>query len=407
MNKQLHLTTHLNNRHYFLDWLRVIAFAVLIFYHIGMLYSENWGFHFKSTYTSQFVEYFMLMFAPWRMLLIWFISGVALRFMLDKVSGVKSNFFFILNRSIFILLPLLVGLWLIVPFQLYAEMSQQSVIDISYWQFYFAFLDINNEMFASYQSGVWPHVDVNHLWYLRSLWQFMLIIFLFSLFVKLPIFTPLLKLVKISLPLLASLLVIAMLLTNNYLKGDAIRETNGFIFLLIGYLLAKYAYFWASLKHYFCLLCVSFSLLCIYIVMAYQNVFDLPSYVFTTLYNIQRVLGVLTMLALAQHFLNFKTSYLKTLNSWVFPFYLLHQSVLIILCFVLQPLRLGYFIEPFLVVIGTWCVCAVITLVVTRIDILGPFIGVKAQNSYSKPFKLLGYTVSLVLVCPLALKLVF
>mgnify|MGYP006120322761 FL=1 len=113
------------------------------------------------------------------------------------------------------------------------------------------------------------------------------------------------------------------------------------------------------------------------------------------------------MLALAQHFLNFKTSYLKTLNSWVFPFYLLHQSVLIILCFVLQPLRLGYFIEPFLVVIGTWCVCAVITLVVTRIDILGPFIGVKAQNSYSKPFKLLGYTVSLVLVCPLALKLVF
>ncbi|MDC9601361.1 hypothetical protein PSH49_11965 [Pseudoalteromonas sp. GABNS16G] len=29
MNKQLHVT----NRHYFLDWLRVIAFAVLIFYH--------------------------------------------------------------------------------------------------------------------------------------------------------------------------------------------------------------------------------------------------------------------------------------------------------------------------------------------------------------------------------------
>ncbi|XQF91206.1 hypothetical protein ACOBV8_08595 [Pseudoalteromonas espejiana] len=181
-------------------------------------------------------------------------------------------------------------------------MSQQSVIDISYWQFYSAFLDINNEMFASYQSGVWPHVDVNHLWYLRSLWRFMLIIFLFSLFVKLPIFTPLFKLVKISLPLLASLLAIAMLLTNNYLKEDAIRETNGFIFLITGYLLAKYAYFWASLKHYFCLLCVSFALLCIYIVMAYQNVFDLLSYVFTTLYNIQRVLGVLTMLALAQHF---------------------------------------------------------------------------------------------------------
>lgn len=403
MNKQLHVT----NRHYFLDWLRVIAFAVLIFYHIGMLYSENWGFHFKSTYISHYVEYFLLVFAPWRMLLIWFISGVALRFMLDKVRGVKSNALFVLNRSIFILLPLLVGLWLIVPFQLYAEMSQKSVIDITYWQFYLAFLDINNEMFAYYQSGVWPHVDVNHLWYLRSLWQFMLIIILFSLFMKLPFFMPLLKLGKVSLPLLVSLLVIAMLLTHNYLEGDAVREANGFIFLFIGYLSAKHDYFWASLKHYYWVLCVSFTLLCIYILMAYQNVFDLPSYIFTTIYNIQRVLGVLTMLALAQHFLNFKTNYLKTFNSWVFPFYLLHQSVLIILCFVLQPLEVGSFIEPLLVVIGTCCICAVITLIVTRIDILRPLIGVKTQNSYSKPYKLLGYTVSLILVCPLAFKLVF
>lgn len=403
MNKQLHVT----NRHYFLDWLRVIAFAVLIFYHIGMLYSENWGFHFKSTYISHYVEYFLLVFAPWRMLLIWFISGVALRFMLDKVRGVKSNALFVLNRSIFILLPLLVGLWLIVPFQLYAEMSQKSVIDITYWQFYLAFLDINNEMFANYQSGVWRHVDVNHLWYLRSLWQFMLIIILFSLFMKLPFFTPLFKLGKVSQPLLVSLLVIAMLLTHNYLEGDAVREANGFIFLFIGFLLAKHNYFWASLKHYFWVLCVSFTLLCIYILMAYQNVFDLPSYIFTTIYNIQRVLGVLTMLALAQHFLNFKTNYLKTFNSWVFPFYLLHQSVLIILCFVLQPLEVGSFIEALLVVIGTWCICAVITLIVTRIDILRPLIGVKTQNSYSKPYKLLGYTVSLILVCPLAFKLVF
>ncbi|MDC9565467.1 MULTISPECIES: acyltransferase family protein [unclassified Pseudoalteromonas] len=379
----------------------------LFFITIGMLYSENWGFHFKSTYISRYVEYFLLVFAPWRMLLIWFISGVALRFMLDKVRGVKSNALFVLNRSIFILLPLLVGLWLIVPFQLYAEMSQKSVIDITYWQFYLAFLDINNEMFANYQSGVWPHVDVNHLWYLRSLWQFMLIIILFSLFMKLPFFTPLLKLGKVRLPLLVSLLVIAMLLTHNYLEGDAVREANGFIFLFIGFLLAKHNYFWASLKHYFWVLCVSFTLLCIYILMAYQNVFDLPSYIFTTIYNIQRVLGVLTMLALAQHFLNFKTNYLKTFNSWVFPFYLLHQSVLIILCFVLQPLEVGSFIEPLLVVIGTWCICAVITLIVTRIDILRPLIGVKTQNSYSKPYKLLGYTVSLILVCPLAFKLVF
>lgn len=90
MSIQTQQPSLVNSRKYYLDWLRVIAFASLIFYHIGMLYSENWGFHFKSNYTSQYVEYLMLVFSPWRMLLIWFISGVALRFMIDKIRDRKS-----------------------------------------------------------------------------------------------------------------------------------------------------------------------------------------------------------------------------------------------------------------------------------------------------------------------------
>jgi len=196
MNTQTQQPSLVNSRKNYLDWLRVIAFASLIFYHIGMLYSENWGFHFKSNYTSQYVEYLMLVFSPWRMLLIWFISGVALRFMIDKVSSFKSWLHFTLYRSVFLLLPLLVGLWLIVPLQLFAEMSQQGVIDISYWQFYLAFIETNNTLFINYQFGVWPNVDVNHLWYLRSLWQFMLIIIVLTLFARLPFITPLKTFVK-------------------------------------------------------------------------------------------------------------------------------------------------------------------------------------------------------------------
>lgn len=409
MSTQLNAIQSIHSRHYFLDWLRVIAFATLIFYHIGMLYSPNWGFHFKSNYTSELVEYFMLVFSPWRMLLIWFISGVALRFMLDKVSGYKLRALFVLKRSIFILLPLLVGLWLIVPLQLYAEMHQQGVIDITYWQFYLAFLDTSNSMFANYQSGVWPHVDVNHLWYLRSLWQFMLIVFIYSLVAKLSIFSSLLTTVKLNLsfPMLTGLLVIAMLLANNYLKGDAIREVSGFIFLFTGYLLAKNTYFWASLNQYRWVLCTSFILLYVCIVLAYQSVLDLPNYVWVTIYNTQRVVGVFAMLTLAQRFLNFKAPYLNTLNSVVFPFYVLHQSVLIILCFMLQPFSFGPVFELFLIIVGTWGACAAITLVVMRIDIIRPLLGIKIKNSYSKALKKAGYILGMLLILPLAYQLVF
>ncbi|WP_241651904.1 hypothetical protein [Pseudoalteromonas phenolica] len=40
------------------------------------------------------------------------------------------------------------------------------------------FFDLSHPLFAQYQAGIWPHVDVNHLWYLRSLWQFTLLLVL-------------------------------------------------------------------------------------------------------------------------------------------------------------------------------------------------------------------------------------
>ena len=32
-----------------LDWVRIAAFGLLIFYHVGMLY-VSWGFHIKSAH---------------------------------------------------------------------------------------------------------------------------------------------------------------------------------------------------------------------------------------------------------------------------------------------------------------------------------------------------------------------
>ena len=43
-----------------LDWLRVLVFGLLIFYHVGMLYAEGWGWHYKSSYSSKFLTNIML-----------------------------------------------------------------------------------------------------------------------------------------------------------------------------------------------------------------------------------------------------------------------------------------------------------------------------------------------------------
>ncbi|MBW8882071.1 MAG: acyltransferase, partial [Asticcacaulis sp.] len=66
------------HRRYDLDWLRLIAFGLLIFYHIGMFY-VTWGWHVKSDHAGRAIEPLMRLVNPWRLDLLFFISGVATR----------------------------------------------------------------------------------------------------------------------------------------------------------------------------------------------------------------------------------------------------------------------------------------------------------------------------------------
>ncbi|RYD20313.1 MAG: acyltransferase, partial [Lysobacteraceae bacterium] len=46
-------------RHYGMDWLRIGAFALLILYHIGMVFVP-WNFHVKSLHVEDWVRLPML-----------------------------------------------------------------------------------------------------------------------------------------------------------------------------------------------------------------------------------------------------------------------------------------------------------------------------------------------------------
>jgi hypothetical protein len=74
--------------------------------------------------------------------------------------------------------PLLFGLLVIVPPQLYVEMTAKGDLNVNYRDFYSAFFEMHNTLFADYKSGILPHMDVNHLWYLRELWCFLPILLL-------------------------------------------------------------------------------------------------------------------------------------------------------------------------------------------------------------------------------------
>ena len=69
------MTQVIDQRRYDIDWLRTLAFIVLILYHVGMYYVADWGWHIKSAEQSVWLQNVMLLTNPWRMSLLFFISS--------------------------------------------------------------------------------------------------------------------------------------------------------------------------------------------------------------------------------------------------------------------------------------------------------------------------------------------
>ncbi|MFT6206560.1 MAG: hypothetical protein ACJA0T_000463 [Colwellia sp.] len=397
-------------RRYDLDWLRILVFGLLIFYHIGMLYVANWGFHFKSVYQSETLANFMLIVEPWRMASLWVISGIAIRFILVKVSLLRYTFV----RSLRLLLPLLFGVLVIVPPQLYVEMTANGALDMSYWQFYLAMFTDNNIIFVNYQPGIWPHWDVNHLWYLRSLWEYSLAIILLLPLLNSSLITNTSNwLFKQHLGVMLLILSVPIFIIQITWEQDTNRYPLGFTFLLYGYLIGWHKSFWQQLKVNVKPLLLTFSLFLVTFISLYNTVWltldeSTPPWLMIIsmlIYSVVRVVGVLIVLALAYKYLNKKSPLLSYFNDAVYPFYILHQTIIIVLAYNLAPMALGPVFEPIVVILLTILLCFIGFEVIRRVDILKPLFGVKIKKDYSNTLKKIGYYCGGVLIVPIGLEI--
>lgn len=378
-------------RRYDLDWLRVLAFGLLILYHIGMLYVERWGFHYKSAYLSPHLENLMLLVNPWRMALLWMVSGVASAYLLRKLSWGK----FAASRTVRLLLPLAFGVWVIVPPQLFVEMSGNGDFSGSYLEFYRAFLTRGTTVFDGYDSGIWPHVDVNHLWYLRELWQFtLLLLVLYPLMSWLQAQSALGRLfvpgrswtVLLVVPLLMMLLELFGFPQLGS-EGDARRIALGLVFFLLGYLLVFQDRVWPALRSARGLaLSLALITYVLYLIGYHQiwlggePVTPAVGLAMTALDHFNRWFWLCAVFGFANQYLGRSSDVLTYLSAGVYTFYLVHQTLILLAAFYLKPLALGPVIEPLVIIVLTFGGCMVIYEVVRRIRWVRPLFGLKWAN---------------------------
>ena len=108
-------------RHYGMDWLRIGAFGLLIFYHIGM-YFVPWGWHVKIAAPMDWVQIPMMATNSWRLPLLFLVSGYASAALFAKTEGAGA---FMRSRSARLLIPLVFGLIVVIPVQPWIELVTQ------------------------------------------------------------------------------------------------------------------------------------------------------------------------------------------------------------------------------------------------------------------------------------------
>ena len=151
-------------RYEFLDWLRVIAIFVLLFFHTGMLF-VGWGWHITNAETIPALELPMDLAHRLRMPLLFVIAGAGLWFALRRRSGGAL----LGERTLRLLVPAVVGMFLVVPPQIFVE----RLVDGDWHGGYLAFVTQRVLRFEPYPAG---DFSWHHLWFIIYLYVYVLIL---------------------------------------------------------------------------------------------------------------------------------------------------------------------------------------------------------------------------------------
>jgi peptidoglycan/LPS O-acetylase OafA/YrhL len=376
-------------RRHDIDALRALAFALLILYHWGMFYVADWGWHVKSTHLAEWLQLPMLAVNRWRMDLVFLVSGLSVNFLL-RDSAVGR---FVAQRSWRLLLPLVFGMWVVVPIQPYAEGVSNALVEPGFLHFlvrYYGHTRWPQGAFAGWEHGfTW-----NHLWYLAYLWTYTLV-----LVALLPLlrskgglhlraaFTglrgPWLVLLP-ALPLAAATFALQSRFPDTGdLVHDWYRHAIYFTAFLYGYWIGTDAGLWdefARLRRR--TLAFAAGLFALYFAFAVFLPDDVPGWLERSVWLLRNLYlwsALCTILGYARAHLDRPWPWLRWANESVYPWYMLHQSFIVGIGFLLLPLGLGPVPEAALVLVGTVAGCWLLNdLLIRRVSLLRPLFGLKA-----------------------------
>lgn len=373
-----------------LDWIRIAAFGLLIAYHVGMYY-VSWGWHIKSPFASETLEPLMLVLNPWRLSLLFFVSGCAAAFLLKDTprAGLGA---IARQRSRFLLVPLVFGMLAIVPPQSYDEVVDKLGFADGYLAFWRRYLAADHSFCHAGQCLLLP--TWNHLWFVAYLWVYTMLLLAARAFLPARFAAaarrPLAGWGLLAWPWLWLAFARAVLYprfgATHALVDDPYNHAQYLPVFAIGYLIARDERIWdwltARRRPMLALAVASYAVFLGY-VLDHNLAAWLPAEAQRTLarsaYALFQWSAILTVLGWARHLLAqvHDTPARAYLTDAVFCYYIVHQTVIILAAHATRPIGLHPTVEGPLLIGITAIACGLSYEIARRIPLLRALFGIR------------------------------
>ena len=371
-----------------LDAVRVGAFLLLILYHVGMAF-VTWDWHVKTSHPSDALEPFMVLLNPWRLSLLFFVSGCATRFMLDRVSPRRLTRLRLARLGI----PLLFGMLVVVPPQSWVQVREHGY-QLGYWAFYGRYLMADHHFCDAGGCLILP--TWNHLWFVAYL-----------LVYTLPLGWALMAWPRMGARLawlgrwfagfgavavpVAWLVGVRLVAGGDFevthaLWGDWVGHAEFLPVFLLGFGVAWNGAFWEYLvRHRRALLAVAVCTTVAWSVYVGSYPGDLvppdwQRWVMRVVYGVDQWVCIAAVLGYAKRYIHRRGRVLEYLTLGVFPFYIAHQTIIVVTEYYLKRLDWPQWVEGLVLISVTVAGCLAVYEVARRVAWLRPLFGLSNKG---------------------------
>jgi len=373
-------------RRYDLDWLRICAFGVLILYHIGLVY-VTWDSHVKSRYSSTALEPVLGMVNSLAML--FFISGVAVSFLMDKAT-VGS---FVLERFARLFVPLAFGALVVCVPQSYVALRYWGEIEPGFFAFYRDYLG-----FGRYAFGL---PDLHHLWYIAAILSYTLIVAVCLPVLRVatrrlagPFFGWLARgrawriLVVPAIPFFIYVALLEIHLSPSDISNWA-GTARTFTYFLLGFMAAKDEEFWRAVDRAFPAAVGLTLFLGGLLLAAWLNQVEIGTdtellYAALLLRQFYGWSIMIMLLGLARRFANRPSPALVYLTAAVMPYYILHQTIIVVVAYWFTMHQVPLAIEAPAIIAAAFLGSALGYEIIRRSAVLRPLFGLPPRGKQSR-----------------------